>query len=137
MGVGPGDGHVLTPVSWLPALRARARALKRDVLALYVAGRDPRMPWPAKVLAALVVGYAFSPIDLIPDFIPVLGFLDDLVLLPLGVALVLRLIPEAVMADARVRAEAVADRPTGRIAAVVIVLVWVLVAAWAFTTFFL
>ncbi len=116
---------------WLSALRARARALKREMVALYLAGRDPRTPWPARLVAALVVGYAFSPIDLIPDFIPVLGLLDDLVLLPLGVALVLRMIPDAVMADARTRAETIADRPTSRVAAVVIVLVWLFLAAWA------
>ena len=115
----------------LSTLRARARALKRDVVALYLAGRDPRTPWPARLVAALIVGYAFSPIDLIPDFIPVLGLLDDLVLLPLGIALVLRLIPEAVMADARARAETRADRPAGRVAATLIVLVWLLLAVWA------
>ena len=116
----------------LSTLRARARALKRDVVALYLAGRDPRTRWPVRLVVALVIGYAFSPIDLIPDFIPVLGLLDDLVLLPLGIALVLRLIPEAVMADARTRAETLADRPAGRVAAVSIVLVWLLLAAWAF-----
>lgn len=120
---------------WLSALRTRARELKREVVALYLAGRDPRTPWPVRLVAALVVGYAFSPIDLIPDFIPVLGLLDDLVLLPLGITLVLRMIPEAVMADARARAATLADRPTGRFAAVAVVLVWVLVAAWAFATF--
>ena len=81
--------------------RAAAQRLEREVYALYLACRDPRTPWHAKALAAGVVAYAFSPIDLIPDFIPVLGYLDELVLLPLGVLLVRRMIPEAVMTDCR------------------------------------
>jgi uncharacterized membrane protein YkvA (DUF1232 family) len=84
--------------------------LKRETLAVMVAARDPRTPWAARILAALVVAYALSPVDLIPDFIPVLGYLDDLLLVPLGLWLVLRLIPPAVMADARTRAAAL-DRP--------------------------
>lgn len=79
-------------------------------MAIAIAARDPRTPWPAKLLAALVVAYALSPIDLIPDFIPVLGYLDDLILVPLGVWVVLRLIPDEVMADARANAAA-SDRP--------------------------
>ena len=81
--------------------KAQARALKRETHALYLAGRDPRTPWPAKVVIAIVVAYALSPIDLIPDFIPVLGYLDDVLLLPLGIYLALKLIPAAVLADAR------------------------------------
>lgn len=118
-------------MSVLDTLKERARRLKRDLYALYLAARDPRTPWAAKALAAVVVGYAFSPIDLIPDFIPVLGYLDDLVLLPLGIALVLRLVPGDVMDECRARAEAAPDRPRSRAAAVVVVLVWVLLAAWA------
>lgn len=102
-----------------------AHALKRESLALYYAARDPRTPWYAKVLAGAVVAYALSPIDLIPDFIPVLGYLDELLLLPLGIWLALRLVPAAVLADARRRAEATLERPTSRTAAVVIVAVWV------------
>ena len=79
----------------------RARQLKRETYALYLAYRDPRVPWYAKVLAVCVVAYAFSPIDLIPDFIPVLGYLDDLVFVPLGISLALRLIPPEVMAECR------------------------------------
>ena len=89
-----------TPAIW----KARARQLKAEVYALYLAYRDPRVPWYAKVLAACVVGYALSPIDLIPDFIPVLGYLDDLVLIPLGIALTLRLIPPEVLDECRARA---------------------------------
>ncbi len=102
-----------------------AQALKRESLALYYAARDPRTPWYAKLLAGAVVAYALSPIDLIPDFIPVLGYLDELLLLPLGIWLALRLVPAAVLADARRRAEATLERPTSRTAAVVIVVVWV------------
>ena len=86
--------------------KVRARQLQAEVYALYLAYRDPRVPWYAKAVAACVVGYALSPIDLIPDFIPVLGYLDDLVLIPLGIALVLRMIPPAVMVECRERARA-------------------------------
>lgn len=114
----------------LDRLKDRARRLKREVHALYFACRDPRTPWVAKATAAVVVGYALSPIDLIPDFIPVLGYLDDLVLLPLGIALVLKMMPPEMMADARAAAERAADgKPASRTAAVVIVLLWVLLSA--------
>ena len=99
--------------------------------ALYLAYRDPRVPWHARLVAACVVAYAFSPIDLIPDFIPVLGYLDDLILVPLGVLLALRLIPAPVMAECRQQArENLAQaRPVNRLAAVVIVFVWLALAA--------
>jgi len=111
--------------------KQRARQLKAETYALYLAYRDPRTPWPARIVAAVVVGYAFSPIDLIPDFIPVLGYLDDLVLVPFGAWLALKLIPPAVMADSRARAkEMLANgKPVSRAAAVVIVLVWIGLAA--------
>lgn len=109
-------------------LRAWARRLKRDILALWLAADDPRVPWHAKALAAAVAGYALSPFDLIPDFIPVLGYLDDLILVPLGIALAVRLIPAAVMADLRARAETVLERPASRVAAGVIVAVWAVAA---------
>jgi uncharacterized membrane protein YkvA (DUF1232 family) len=104
-----------------------ARRLKREVYTLYLAYRDPRTPWYARLWAAMVVAYAFSPIDLIPDFIPILGYLDDLVLLPLGVAIALALIPANVMADSRAQAEAVmaGRKPVNRAAAVVIVALWI------------
>lgn len=82
-------------------LKARAQALKTELKALQIAYRDPRTPWAARACVLLVVGYALSPIDLIPDFIPVLGYLDDLILVPLGLALAIRLIPAEVLADAR------------------------------------
>jgi len=111
--------------------KQRARQLKAETYALYLAYRDPRTPWPARIVAAVVVGYAFSPIDLIPDFIPVLGYLDDLVLVPFGAWLALKLIPPAVMADSRARAQEMLanGKPVSRAAAVVIVLVWIGLAA--------
>ena len=116
--------------SALARWKMRARQLQAEVYALYLAYRDPRVPWYAKAVAACVVGYALSPIDLIPDFIPVLGYLDDLVLIPLGIALVLRMIPPAVMDECRARAHAelVDGKPVSRAAAAVIVMIWVGVA---------
>ncbi|WP_420565198.1 YkvA family protein [Thalassobaculum sp.] len=118
----------------LDRLKLWVRSVKRDAVALYLAARDPRTPWYAKALAAVVVAYALSPIDLIPDFIPVLGYLDDIVIVPLGLWLVLRMIPAEVMEECRVEAEALAERPTSVTAAVVVVLIWIgltLLAAWA------
>ena len=105
-------------------LKEWARSLKRDVHAIYLAARDPRTPWYAKALAVCVAGYALSPIDLIPDFIPILGYLDELVILPLGILAVVRLIPPDVMAEKRERAAAAAESPVSRTAAVVIVFIW-------------
>jgi uncharacterized membrane protein YkvA (DUF1232 family) len=110
-------------------LAAAAKRLKSETLALYLATRDPRTPWLARLVAAAVVAYAFSPIDLIPDFVPVLGYLDDLILVPLGLALAIRLIPAPVLADCRIRARELAQRPVSRVAAVVIVVVWLAVVA--------
>jgi len=105
--------------------KAQARALKRETHALYLAGHDPRTPWPAKVVIAMVVAYALSPIDLIPDFIPVLGYLDDVLLLPLGIYLALKLIPAAVLADARHAAHhASFSLSASRVAAFAIILLW-------------
>jgi uncharacterized membrane protein YkvA (DUF1232 family) len=109
-------------------LKAWARSLKRDTHAVWLAARDPRTPWYAKGLALVVAAYALSPIDLIPDFIPVLGYLDDLILVPAGLWLVLRLIPPQVLADHRAAAEAAADRPVSKAAAAFVVGVWIAVA---------
>ena len=111
--------------------KQRARELKREVYALYFACRDPRVPWYAKVLAIGVVAYAFSPIDLIPDFIPVLGYLDDLVILPIGVLAVRAMIPDAVMDDCRERAVTLEGKPTSWVAAAVFVAIWLTLAAAA------
>lgn len=113
-----------------PGWRARVAALKRDVLTVYFAARDPRLPWPVRALALAIAAYALSPIDLIPDFIPVLGLLDDLVLLPLGIALVVRLTPPAVLDAARARAAAADVRPSSVAAVVVIVALWAVALAW-------
>ncbi|MCX5859390.1 MAG: YkvA family protein [Proteobacteria bacterium] len=104
--------------------------LKVETYAIYLAIKDPRTPWYARLLAVAVVGYAFSPIDLIPDFIPVLGYLDDLVLIPLGIILVRKLIPEDVLADCREKSREAIGRgkPTNWIAAGVIIIIWLLMA---------
>jgi uncharacterized membrane protein YkvA (DUF1232 family) len=102
-----------------------ARVIKRDVHALYLAGRDPRVPWYAKALAVGVAAYALSPIDLIPDFVPILGYLDDVILVPLGILLVVRLIPPEIMAEHRELASAAHARPISHVAAVMIGCVWI------------
>jgi len=110
-------------------LKAKTQALKREIHALYLAARDPRTPWYAKLLIAGVVAYALSPIDLIPDFIPVLGYLDDLLLLPLGIYLALKLIPTPVLADARLKASLSREAlPKNLYAAMLIALIWLAVA---------
>ncbi len=118
---------------WVSAWKQRARALKIEVYALYLAYKDPRVPRYARIFAACVVGYAFSPIDLIPDPIPILGYLDDLVLIPLGVALALKMIPPLVLADCRVKSREVMKqgKPVNRRAAAIIVLIWLVLAAIA------
>jgi uncharacterized membrane protein YkvA (DUF1232 family) len=108
-----------------------ARRLKIEIYALYLAYRDPRVPWYARVFAALVVGYAFSPIDLIPDVIPVLGYLDDLLVVPLGIALAIRMIPSPVLAECREEARNAKDRPDNKLAAVVVVAIWMALAVSA------
>jgi uncharacterized membrane protein YkvA (DUF1232 family) len=114
---------------WMMAgLSSWARSIKRDTLALYLAARDPRTPWYAKALAAVVVAYALSPIDLIPDFIPVLGYVDDLLILPLGIWATVKLIPPRVMEEHRARAETLSERPVSRTAALVIIAIWIGVA---------
>ena len=118
---------------FLSAWKQRARNLKREVHAVYLAMRDPRTPWYARLLAVAVVAYAFSPIDLIPDPIPVLGYLDDLVLLPLGIALTLKMIPSEVMAECRLRAQLEQDtgKPVNWVAAAVIVAIWIILIGLA------
>jgi uncharacterized membrane protein YkvA (DUF1232 family) len=101
-----------------------AQIIKRDVHALYLVSRDPRVPWYAKAMAVVVAGYALSPIDLVPDFIPVLGYLDDAILVPLGVLLVIRLIPPDIIAEHRNLAAAAQERPVSRTAAIVIACIW-------------
>lgn len=116
-------------------LRAWARGLKRDLRAVHLCARDPRTPVAAKLLALAVVAYALSPVDLIPDFIPVLGYLDDLLLVPLGLWLVLRMVPEEVLAENRAAAEGAPPLKRSRAAAVAVVGLWLALAvaagAWA------
>jgi uncharacterized membrane protein YkvA (DUF1232 family) len=112
---------VAEPTGW----RNWARSIKCDAHALYLAARDPRVPWYAKALAVAVAAYAVSPIDLIPDFIPVLGYLDDVILVPLGILLAVRLIPNEVMAEHRAAAATSQNRPVSRGAASVIIAIWI------------
>ena len=115
----------------LARLRDWARAIKRDVHAVYLASRDPRVPWPAKVLAICIAAYALSPIDLIPDFIPVLGYLDDAILLPLGILLVVRMIPPDIMAEHRAAAQIAQARPQSLAGALAIIAIWIALSAGA------
>ncbi|WP_110633603.1 YkvA family protein [Salinicola salarius] len=107
-----------------------ARTIKRDVHAVWLAARDPRTPWFAKVLAVVIAAYAVSPIDLVPDFIPVLGYVDDIIIVPLGILLVVKLIPPEIMNEHRETADEASERPTSRIAAGVFIAIWI-----AFATF--
>ena len=111
--------------------KQQAKQLKIEIYAIYLAYKDPRVPWYARIFAACVVGYAFSPIDLIPDPIPILGYLDDLILIPLGVVLALKMIPEEVLTECRERSQELIrqKRPVNRIAAGVIIAIWVIFAA--------
>ena len=108
----------------LSRIKTWARGLKRDAHAIYLASRDPRVPWYAKALAIAVAAYALSPIDLIPDFIPVIGYLDELFILPLGIWLVVRLIPDGIMIEYRARAIEAGQRPTSRAGMAAILLLW-------------
>ncbi|MDI7259974.1 MAG: YkvA family protein [Thermodesulfobacteriota bacterium] len=121
----------------------RARHLKAETFALYLAARDPRTPWYAKLLVAGIVAYAFSPIDLIPDFVPVLGYIDDFILIPMGIALAIKLVPHSVLAECRARAQETIQngKPVSRVAGAVIIVIWLVLAAlcivWAYEAFVL
>jgi uncharacterized membrane protein YkvA (DUF1232 family) len=125
----------------LEKLKQRARHLKSETFALYLASRDPRTPWYAKLLVAGIVAYALSPIDLIPDFVPVLGYLDDLILIPLSITLAIKMVPDSVLAECRARArESIRNgKPNSRVAGAVIVVIWlilaVLCAVWVYEKF--
>jgi uncharacterized membrane protein YkvA (DUF1232 family) len=119
----------------LASAKAWAKSIKRDAVALWIAARDPRTPWYAKLTAGLVAGYALSPIDLIPDFVPVLGYLDDLLIVPLGIKLVVAMIPAALMTEFRTEASAPATRPASYAGAVAVGTIWLAAAAllmWLF-----
>jgi uncharacterized membrane protein YkvA (DUF1232 family) len=120
-------------MSRIDAWKERVRQLKTETYAIYLASKDPRVPWYAKALVVFVVAHTFSPIDLIPDFIPVLGYVDDLIVTPLGIALALKMIPESVMTECRQRARATLEqqKPTSWAGAAIVIVIWVLAAALA------
>ncbi len=122
---------MIIPMAWMRQLKRRAKELESQTYALYLACKHPQTPWYAKAVAACVVAYALSPVDLIPDFIPVLGYLDDVIILPLGIALVIRLVPGPVMAECCAEATRRLDARGRRswIAAAVIIAVWLTLAA--------
>lgn len=119
-------------VKTLEKLKNKAIEMKHNIFVLFLAYKDPRVPWYAKLLAALVVAYAFSPIDLIPDFIPILGYLDDLIIVPLGIALALKMIPQPVITECRERAEEIRKqgKPTNWLTGALFIIIWVLIAIW-------
>ncbi|MCZ0875191.1 MULTISPECIES: YkvA family protein [Peribacillus] len=110
-----------------------ARSLKRQIFILYFACKDERVPWHAKVFTACVVAYAFSPIDIIPDFIPILGYLDDVILVPIGIMIALKMIPKSVLTDCEVKAEEMMKKgkPKNWIVGSLIVMIWVFIIIWA------
>jgi uncharacterized membrane protein YkvA (DUF1232 family) len=122
-------------------LKQRARRLKAETFALYLAARHPDTPWYAKLLVAAIVAYAFSPIDLIPDFIPIVGYLDDLVILPIGIALAIKLVPPTVLAECRAMGQEVMvnGKPVSRVAGAVVAIIWLSLTAlcimWAYEAF--
>jgi uncharacterized membrane protein YkvA (DUF1232 family) len=119
----------------IAGLKGWARAIKRDVVALWIAARDPRVPFAAKAVAAMVAAYALSPIDLIPDFIPVLGYLDDVILVPLGILLAVRLVPADLMIELRAEAERLAEKPRSRVGLALVIGIWIACAVlllWLF-----
>jgi uncharacterized membrane protein YkvA (DUF1232 family) len=118
---------LLVIIFYMQSLKKAARQLKKETYAVYLASIDQRVPWYARVLAGVTVAYAFSPIDLIPDFIPILGYLDDLIIVPLGIWLVIKMIPPQVLAECREKAAAEIERgkPINRTAAAVIIAIWI------------
>lgn len=129
-----GNSGWMRRVKILDRLKRWARALKRDVIALWIAARDPRTPLVARIVAGATAAYALSPIDLIPDFVPVLGYVDDLLAVPLGIALAVRLIPAPLLETFREEAEN-RERPRSWVAAAVILLIWLAVVCLIWTAF--
>jgi len=118
----------MTATGWRTRLRQWARLIKRDMTALWIAARDTRTPLVAKVVAVVIAAYALSPIDLIPDFVPVLGYLDDIIIVPLGIMLAVRLIPVALLEEFRGRAVELAERPASRVGLAIVVTIWIAAA---------
>jgi len=114
-------------------MKAWAKSLKRQIFILYYACKDERVPWYAKVFTACIVAYAFSPVDLIPDFIPILGYLDDVILLPLGIMFALKMIPKGVLSDCEVKAEELMQKgkPRNWVGGSIIILIWIVFTVWA------
>jgi len=127
-----GRGNPAPTYYMLEKLKARARALRNEAFAVYLAAKDPRTPWYAKALIFFVVAHTFSPIDLIPDFIPILGYLDDLIITPTGLWLAVRLIPANVLEEAREKAKQAKGpgRSVGGIGAVIIAVMWIAILIW-------
>lgn len=126
-------------MDFLERAKLWAKRLKREVVALWIAARDPRVPVTAKLVAGSVAAYALSPVDLIPDFIPILGYLDDLILVPLGIMLAIKLVPQALMAEFREQAAFREGRPTSRTGLIAILAIWLLClifVIWAFSDLF-
>jgi uncharacterized membrane protein YkvA (DUF1232 family) len=121
----------LSDFSLIARWKRQAKLLRIKIYAIYFAYKDPRVPWYAKAFAACIVAYAFSPIDLIPDFIPILGYLDDIVLIPLGITLALKMIPTAVIKECEEKAQEILtqDKPKSLPAAAIIVAIWVFIIA--------
>lgn len=119
--------------TWIDNLKGQVRKLKQNLHVLYLSYRDPRVPWYAKIVAISVVAYAFSPIDLIPDFIPILGYLDDLVIVPLGIILALKLIPSLIIQEYRIKAEEIRQngKPKNWIMGVLFIAIWISLAVWS------
>jgi uncharacterized membrane protein YkvA (DUF1232 family) len=113
----------------LARLKQWAQSIKQDVHAVYLASRDPRVPWYVKVTAICVAAYALSPMDLIPDFIPVIGYLDDLIIIPVGLLLVVKMMPREILAEHRARAASMQSRPTSLGGAVAIIIIWIVAIA--------
>jgi len=124
--------------NWIAHWKQKAKRLNVEVYALYVAYRDPRTPWTAKLFIACVVAYALSPIDLIPDFIPVLGYVDDMIIIPVGIVIALRMIPPEVLTDSRKKAHDIAGegKGLGRVAAAVMIVLWISFALLVIIFFF-
>ncbi|WP_376097702.1 YkvA family protein [Roseomonas sp. CCTCC AB2023176] len=118
-------------MGWVARLKGWAKAIRRDSVALWLAARDPRTPWFARAFAIVVAAYALSPVDLIPDVIPVLGLLDEAILLPLAILLLVRMLPPAVFAEHRAKAITLAERPVSRLGLAIVVAIWLALALLA------
>ncbi|KHF35395.1 hypothetical protein CM49_02444 [Paenibacillus sp. P1XP2] len=125
-------GNPMGKAKVLEKAKRKAREIKRNIFVLFLAYKDPRVSWYAKLFTIVVVAYAFSPIDFIPDFIPVLGYIDDLIIVPLGITLALKMIPTSVIEDCRIRAEEIGKngKPKNWVTGAIIILVWLLLAVW-------